>query len=480
MPTIKSFLSGLRSCLRLLLLAGLFCFGSPVAAQEQSLASQIAERSYTDDLPQIRERKRIRALVTYSWTDFFFDDSGAPKGLQVEVLQAYEKHLNKGVKKAADRVRVQFIPTTFERLIPDLLSGRGDIAAAMLTLTPEREKRINFITSKRQQISELVVTHKSIDNIESVEDLAGRELYLLSGSSYVEHLKELNLEFLKKNLKPVKIVEAEPHQLSEDILELVNSGAVKITVVDDYKGHIWARVLPDIRPLDNVAIKTGNAIGWGIRKNNPELQKSLMGFLKQVKKGTLLGNMLFNRYYGKTKWIENPTARAERNKLLALIELFKRYGDQYGFDALAIAAQGYQESQLDHGKRSHRGAEGIMQVLPSTAADKHVGIPDISKEEDNIHAGVKYLAFIRDRYFSDPSISEEDRMAFSWAAYNAGPAKVRKMRNLAKEMGLNPNVWHANVEVAAGKIVGRETVDYVSNIFKYYIAYSLVRDEYFQ
>jgi membrane-bound lytic murein transglycosylase MltF len=77
-------------------------------------------------------------------------------------------------------------------------------------------------------------------------------------------------------------------------------------------------------------------------------------------------------------------------------------------------------------------------------------------------------------------MSEEDRMAFSWAAYNAGPAKVRRMRNLAKQMGLNPNVWHANVEVAAGKIVGRETVEYVSNIFKYYIAYSLVRDEYFQ
>lgn len=477
---MSNFQSGFSKCLRSLLLAVLFCFGSPVAAQEQNLANQIAERSYTDDLSEIRKRKRIRALVTYSWTDFFFDDNGAPKGLQVELLQAYEKQLNKGVKKAADHVRVQFIPTTFERLIPDLLSGRGDIAAAILTLTPERENKIDFITSKSQQVSELVVTHKSVDNISSVEDLAGRELYLLSGSSYVEHLKELNLVFKKKKLKPIKIVEAEPHQLSEDILELVNSGVVKITVVDDYKAHIWAQVLPDIRPLDDVAIKTGNVVGWGIRKNNPELEKSLMVFLKQVKKGTLLGNMLFNRYYGKTKWIENPTARTERNKLLALVELFKRYGDQYGFDALAIAAQGYQESQLDHRKKSHRGAEGIMQVLPSTAADKHVAIPDISSKENNIHAGVKYLAFLRDRYFSDPSISEEDRLAFSWAAYNAGPAKVRKMRNLAKEMGLNPNVWHANVEVAAGKIVGRETVEYVSNIFKYYIAYSLVRDEYFE
>jgi membrane-bound lytic murein transglycosylase MltF len=118
-----------------------------------------------------------------------------------------------------------------------------------------------------------------------------------------------------------------------------------------------------------------------------------------------------------------------------------------------------------------------MQLLPSTAADKNVGIPDIDKAENNIHAGMKYMAFLRDRYFSDPEISHEDQMAFSWAAYNAGPAKVRKMRNLAKEIGLDPNVWHANVELAAGKIVGRETVKYVSNIFKYYIAYSLLRDQ---
>jgi membrane-bound lytic murein transglycosylase MltF len=287
----------------------------------------------------------------------------------------------------------------------------------------------------------------------------------------------LNRAFKEQNLKPIEILEADAHQLSEDILELINSGVVRITVVDDYKAKIWAKVLPDIQVLDSVAIKRDTNIGWGIRKNNPELKKSLDSFLQKVKKGTLLGNMLFNRYYKKDKWIKNPNAREERSKLLALIDVFKKYGDQYGFDYLAIAAQAYQESQLEQSRRSHRGAIGIMQLLPSTAADKNVGIPDISKAEDNIQAGVKYLAFMRDRYFSDPKISEEDRMAFSWAAYNAGPAKLRKMRNLTKKMGLNPNVWHSNVEVAAGKIVGRETVEYVSNIFKYYIAYRLVHDQ---
>ena len=163
-----------------------------------------------------------------------------------------------------------------------------------------------------------------------------------------------------------------------------------------------------------------------------------------------------------------------QRKFAHLLKLFEKYGDKYGFDALALAAQGYQESELNQQRKSHRGAVGIMQLLPSTAADKNVGIRDISTEENNIHAGAKYMAFLRDRYFSDPAIKPDDRMAFAWAAYNAGPAKVRKMRAKAKAMGLNPNVWFGNVEIAAGKIVGRETVRYVANIYKYYAAYKLL------
>ncbi len=470
--------SGLKNLCKLFAVIVLFLSVLPLLAygQDQTLANQITQNSYTDDLSAIKKRKRLRALVIYSRTDFFFS-SGTPKGFQVELLREYEKQLNAGVKRAAERVRVQFIPTTFDRLIPDLLQGKGDIAAALMTITPEREKKINFITSKQQNVQEILVTHKSITNIQSLEDLAGQQIYVLKGSSYAEHLRELNQIFEVKNLPPIEILEADSHQASEDILELVNAGVVKITVVDDFKAKIWAQVLPDIQILDSFAIKSNTSIGWGIRKNNPELQKSLKKFLKKVKKGTLLGNMLFNRYYKKNKWISNPNAEKERKKLQKLIDFFKKYSEQHGFDFLAIAAQAYQESQLIHSKRSHRGAVGIMQLLPSTAADKNVGISDISKVEDNIRAGVKYMAFIRNRYFSDPKISEEDRMAFSWAAYNAGPAKVQKMRNKAKKMGLDPNVWYSNVEVAAGKIVGRETVEYVSNIFKYYIAYSLVRDQ---
>jgi membrane-bound lytic murein transglycosylase MltF len=115
-------------------------------------------------------------------------------------------------------------------------------------------------------------------------------------------------------------------------------------------------------------------------------------------------------------------------------------------------------------------------MLPSTARDPNVNIPDIHKVENNVQAGAKYLAFLRERYFSDADIEPQARMEFVWAAYNAGPARVAQMRTLAKKMGLDPNRWFGHVEVAAGRIVGRETVKYVADIKKYLIAYRLLRD----
>lgn len=254
---------------------------------------------------------------------------------------------------------------------------------------------------------------------------------------------------------------------------MVNAGVVKITVADDFKANHWAKVLPDIVVHQKVTVSQNNKVGVGVRKANPELKKSLEGFTRIVKKGTLFGNMIFNRYYKDARWIKNSISEAERKKYIQYVGLFKKYGKQYGFDYLVVAAQAYQESGLDHSRKNPSGAIGIMQILPSTAKDPVVGIPDITDLENNIHAGVKYMAFIRDRYFSGSELETIDKVAFTWAAYNAGPTRVGQMRVLAKKMGLNANKWFNQVELAAGKIVGSETVKYVSNIYKYYIAYSL-------
>jgi membrane-bound lytic murein transglycosylase MltF len=318
------------------------------------------------------------------------------------------------------------------------------------------------------------VIHKSVEDIDNIFDMAGKTVYVLRGSSYVEHLEGLNEELAGYMMRPVEIVEADANLLSEDILELVNAGVVDITVVDDFKAELWARIFPDIIVRTDLQIHTGGHIGWAIRKNNPELKANLEAFLPKIRKRSLLGNMLAERYYDTTKWIRNPVDELERQKLEGFMLFFKQYGDKYGFDWLALVAQAYQESGLDHSVQSRAGAVGIMQLLPSTA--EYVGIPDVTEIENNIHAGVKYLSYLREQYYSDPGLTEIDRFAFTWAAYNAGPTKVKKMRARAAKMDLDPDRWFQNVEYAALRIVGQETVTYVANIYKYYIAYSLSRE----
>ena len=195
---------------------------------------------------------------------------------------------------------------------------------------------------------------------------------------------------------------------------------------------------------------------------------------RRLQRGTLIGNTLIKRYYGNTRWITNPLEQDEREKLARMSDLFRKYGERYGFDWLALAAQGYQESMLDQRRKSPAGALGVMQVLPSTAGDPNVGIDGIDSLEPNIHAGTRYLAFLRDRYFDTGEFDEANRLAFSWAAYNAGPARVRIMRAKAEELGFDPNRWFGNVEHAALAVAGREPVRYVRNVYKYYATYRML------
>ena len=200
-------------------------------------------------------------------------------------------------------------------------------------------------------------------------------------------------------------------------------------------------------------------------------------FVGKSKKGTLLGNILITRYLKSTKYLKNALASHELDKFRTMMEFFQQYSKKYSFDWLIVAALGYQESGLDQTKRSRAGAVGVMQVLPSTARDPNVNIPNIEQLEPNIHAGVKYLHFLHNRYFKGGEIDLLNQWLFTFAAYNAGPAKVRKLRREASKMGLDPNVWFNQVERVAAKRIGRETVQYVSNIYKYYLAYRLMIDK---
>jgi membrane-bound lytic murein transglycosylase MltF len=438
---------------------------------------QRVNQPFKGDLGEIRKRRLIRVLVSYSKTNFFIDDGGVPRGFEYELLLRYERFLNREIPGKYSRTKMVFIRVPFAQLLGALNEGKGDIAAAGLTITTERQATVNFTDPYIPAVREIVVLNSQTREIESINDLSGQKVYVLRGSSFVTHLEKMNNKFIQQDKSPIELVQSDPNLAPEDILELVNAGVLNITVADQHIAEAWSQVLPHIIVRNDLQINTGGKIAWAVRKDNKELRSHLNTFISKNKKGSLLGNILIKRYYQNSQWIKNPVSLEEQKKLDTLVGLFSKYADHYGFDWLAIAAQAYQESGLDNSQRSPDGAVGIMQVLPKTAAQKSVNITDIHLLENNIHAGVKYLHFLRERYFSDPAIEPASRVNLSWAAYNAGPAKINKLRKIAQKRGFDPNKWFFNVEKIASEFIGRETVEYVANINKYYVAYKLEQEE---
>ena len=404
----------------------------------------------------------------------YFVDRGQQRGITYEALKKFETEINKKFKKKIIKVHVIFIPVSRDALIPALVEGRGDIAAANLTTTPGRLEKVDFSDPFLSDVKEIVVTGPGDPSIENIDDLAGKEIYVRTSSSYYESLQRLNKSFKRAGKRPVKIVAADEYLESEDILEMVNAGLIKMTIIDSHIGKFWEKIFENITLHPDIAINSGGQIAWAFRKNSPELKKVVNDFVRKNKKGTFFGNMMLNRYLKSTKWVKNSTAENELKKFRMMIDLFEKYAGKYDFDWLLVAAQAYQESGLDQSKKSHAGAIGVMQLLPSTARDPNVSIKDIEKLENNIHAGVKYLRFIRDRYFENEDMDNLNKTLFSFASYNAGPARIAQLRKQAAQKGLDPNEWFDNVELIAAREIGRETVQYVSNIYKYYIAYSQV------
>jgi membrane-bound lytic murein transglycosylase MltF len=389
-------------------------------------------------------------------------------------LREFEKYLNQQLGRRTLKVNVLIIPVHRDELLPALAQGLGDIAVANLTITPERQRLVDFSLPLATGVREVVVTGRSTPTLTSIDDLAGRSVHVRRSSSYRESLERLNEGFLDRGMKPVELVPAEEFLEDEDLLEMVNAGLLPLVVVDSHKADFWAEIFDDIVVHDDLTVREGAAIGWAFRKNSPQLAETLNAFVRKHGKGTLFGNVILKRYLQDNPWARNSLAETDRGRFDATIHLFEEYGGRYDIDYLMLAALAYQESGLDQSKRSRQGAVGVMQMLPSTAADPNVDISNIDQIENNIHAGTKYLRFLHDRYFADEAMDEFNQLMFTFASYNAGPARVRRLRAEAIEMKLDPDVWFGNVEVVAARRIGRETVQYVSNIAKYYVAYRLV------
>jgi membrane-bound lytic murein transglycosylase MltF len=427
------------------------------------------------DFDQMQSRRFVRALVPYSRT-FYFLDGPHQRGLAYESLAAFEKSLAKRAPRGVAPTKIVIIPTSRERLLPALAEGYGDVAVGGFTITEARRTHVDFSDPTADGIRSVVVTGPDVPPLTRLEDLSGREVSVRRTSSYYEDLAHLNERLVRDGHKPDVIRPADEMLEDEDLIEMTDAGIVPITIARDITAKLWAQLYDRITVHTDLALRTDGQTAWALRKDTPVFRSVVNDFVKGHRAGTLFGNMMIRKYFGDAGRLKNPTTERELQKFRKFAAAMKKYGKQYDLDWLLVIAQGYQESQLDQARRSPAGAIGVMQIKPSTAADKNVGIPDVTTADNNIHAGVKYMRFMLNRYYKDAPMDSLNKGLFALASYNAGPARVAGLRSKAQSMGLNPNVWFREVEIVAAKDIGRETVDYVSNIYKYYTAYKAVAE----
>jgi len=444
------------------------------AAADESLLGRISQ-PFTGDLDAMIERRVIRVLVAPSRTQYWIE-RGRQTGSQYELLVQFENELNRHHEMASKHIRlhVSFVPTTRDQLIPALLAGQGDVVAGILTITPDRLQQADFAEPFFRNVAEIVVTGPASPRLASLDDLSGKQVFVRRSSSYWTHLEALNERFLNAGRLPVDLKAVPEDLLDEDLLEMLNAGLLSAIVVDRYVGLLWAKVFKRIHPRDDIRIHEGGEIAWMIRKDSPLLKAEISRFARKHGQGSGFGNTLIRKYAGSLRFVKSATAPQEVKKFQGMAAIFRKYGARYDLDYLLMMAQGYQESMLDQNARSAAGAIGVMQIMPGTGRDMNTG--DITQLEPNIHAGVKYIRLLQDRYFQASPMDALNKTLFSFAAYNAGPARVSQLRARAERQGLDPNVWLKNVEIVAAEKIGAETVTYVSNIYKYYVAYKLMAE----
>ena len=454
---------------------------SPRTPQREQLtiSPDEAMKPWTGDLDGMIERRMIRVLTVYSKT-FYFINKGVQRGSVYDLFQQFEQDLNKKLAKEKKlknknlKIHIVFIPVGRAELLPALAAGKGDIAASNITITAQRDKLVDFSAPVYRNVSEVVVSGPASPAVSSVDDLAGKEVFVRKSSSYHESLVALN-QRLSSAKKPTVIIKEAPDELEdEDLIEMVNAGLIPLIVMDKHKADFWKQVFPKVTVHDAVAVRTGGDIAWAIREKSPQLKAAVDDFVARHAQGTAVGNTILARYFKSAKYVKDAASESERRKFLTLVEYFQKYGDKYDVDWLLMAAQGYQESQLNQAARSHVGAIGVMQVMPATGKDLAVG--DITQVEPNIHAGVKYMRWMIDQYYGKEPMTKLDKALFAFASYNAGAGRISQMRKEAAKRGLDPNVWFHNVEYVTAEKVGAEPVTYVANIYKYYIAYKLIME----
>ena len=449
---------------------------SDSAASPGARRLSLTSKPWKGDFDGMLERRVIRFYVPYS-RSLYFVDKGKERGIAAYLIREFERWVNRKYAKQLGKrpLTVFVVVATRDKLRADLLEGQADVAVGNIKVLDELQRDVDFVAPDENAAStEILATGPASPAIASIDDLAGKSVQVRRVSSYYLSLAELNARFKMERKQQVKITLLPDALEDEDMLEMLNAGLLQAIVVDDWKAKAWAQVLPKVKIREDIVLRPKTRVGWAIRKHSPKLAAELNEFYAYFAKTHGGGAKLIGGYTAKVKALKNAGAGEDQKRFEALIAVFQKYGAQYGFDPLMLAAQGYQESQLNQNAKSHVGAIGIMQVMPATGEELKVG--DIRQAEPNIHAGAKYMDLLMTKYFPDAKFDEQNRTLFAFASYNAGAGNISRMRKEAAKRGLDHDQWFNNVEIVTAEKIGMETTTYVRNIFKYYAAYRLTAD----
>ena len=394
---------------------------------------------WTTDFSWSGSRHVGRVLVPFSRI-YYWVDRTEQAGVAYEFMRAFGAELYAQTPWWSGTPTIVMIPTRHERLMADLASGAGDIAYGGITVTTMRGEQVAFSQPTNTGIRDIIVTGPTAKAIATMDDLSGLSIVLRHSSGEFAALELLNQRLVQASRAPARIILADDLLEDEDLLQMVDAGIFPATVVKDYVAMMLAQVYERLKVRTDLVVQDHVTTAIAIRKSAPLLQSLVDAFV--VGHGavsTNYGDALLAKHFGTAERLRNPTSDEELQKFREASTRLRQYGATYDLDWLLVSARAYEDTRLN-------------------------ALTDVQET-------VKEMRSIIDQYYRNEPMDMLNKALFSLAAHDAGPTVIADLRARTKAAGLDPNLWFYNVEVIAAHRLGRKTVDYVGNIYKYYVAY---------
>lgn len=414
-----------------------------------------------DTLKRIRDTKRL-IVVTDNNANTYYNYRGRPMGFEYELAEMFADRLG---------VELKVITPGWDEMFKALISGRGDLVAAGLTITEERREVVDF-SDDYLEVQQQVVVHKNNRSIQEARDLEGKKIHVRARTSYHQRLLEL-----KEDGLDFEIV-LHRNTPTEELIRDVAEEKIEVTIADSNIALLNRRYYPDIRVAFPIA--EPQYLGWAVRKGDERFLEAVNGFFDAIRENGGFGRV-YEKYYSNVHIFDyldlKKFHRVAETHLPDYEPVIKREAGKHGFDWRMIAAVVYQESHFNPRARSFTGVRGLMQVTQRTA--REMGISDRSDPEQSVQAGVQYLSKLYGRFreIENP----RTRLLFALASYNVGYGHVRDAQAIARKKGWDPRSWSAMEkalpllrlqryyrETKYGYARGTEPVRYVERILTYF------------